>query len=703
MARTISFDEDEERERASKRIKVDNGNAKEARSAERRRLQAQREQLPVWDAQAPILEALAKNDSIIVLGETGSGKTTQIPQFIMRSAVPTQAPRVACTQPRRVAATSLATRVAAEAGCELGKLVGYTVRFDDKSSKQTRLKYMTDGALLAEMLEDKDLDRYDVVVLDEAHERSLRTDMLMGFLKKIQQRRRRKAAAFRERVQRGDAQRTQNQHERDPSELKIVVMSATIDAEKFSKFFDGAPVLFVQGRQFSVRVRYTAEPVNDYLDAALKTVYAIHMNQPPGDVLVFLPGQDDIESLAALILGYRQDLHLSFPHHTDIAVHALYARLSPTEQAKAFLPAPPSTRKIVLATNVAETSITIPGIRFVIDTGLAKEKQFHASVGIDSLVVESISQSSAMQRTGRAGRVQAPGQCFRLYPESTFTKLETTTKPEIQRVSLTFALLQLAATGQENVWEFPFMDKPSVDAIKAALLSLHALEAIDKQGRITKIGRQMAMLPLEPTYARILLASFEQGCPRDVIDLVALLGSRDTLLVQSIATRDAAAAARRKFIHRTGDHLTLLNVLRAYEDVPAAERKLWCREHFINARAMTQVLDARKQLRERCERLKLDWDASSVDDAEYESVLVSLLAGLFNNTALLQPDGSYRQLTSQRTVSIHPGSIVHNKRAPAILYDELVLTTKTYARSVSSIDPSLLASKGPSVLRQASQ
>ncbi|KAK4051658.1 Salivary acidic proline-rich phosphoprotein 1/2 [Microbotryomycetes sp. JL201] len=707
MGRVASFDDEDEHARATKRIKVDSDAelAKQTRLAERRHLQTQREQLPVWQAREAILEGIAANDTIIVLGETGSGKTTQIPHFILRSCVPVAAPRVACTQPRRVAATSLATRVAAEAGCELGKLVGYTVRFDDKSTKQTRLKYMTDGALLAEMLEDTELDRYDVVVLDEAHERSLRTDMLMGFLKIIQQRRKVKAAEFKQSTQKAGEKQTGNIYRRDPTELKIVVMSATIDAEKFSNFFNNAPILFVQGRQHSVKTYYTAEPVTDYLDAALKTVFAIHMKRPPGDVLVFLPGQDDIESLAALIQAYQRDLHASFPKHDDVAVHALYAKLSPTEQARAFLPAPQGTRKIVLATNVAETSITIPGIRYVVDSGLAKEKEYHAGAGqfvhsqrmtaaylvwlqgIDSLVVESINNN------------QAAGFCYRLYPESTFAKLDKTTKPEIQRVSLTFAMLQLAAAGQYKIWDFAFMDRPATDAIKSALLSLHALDAIDRQGKITTVGRQMASLPLEPSYARILLASFEQGCPRDVIDLVALLGSRDTLLNQSIATRDAAAAARRKFMHRTGDHLTLLNILRAYEDVPVAERKSWCREHFINVRAITQVLDARKQLRERCERMSFAWDTSNPDDTEHESVLISLVAGLFNNTALLQADGTYKQLMSQRTIHIHPGSCIHNKRAPAIIYDELVLTTKTYARNVSSIDPNLLTAKGPSVLR----
>ncbi|KAK4056479.1 Salivary acidic proline-rich phosphoprotein 1/2 [Microbotryomycetes sp. JL221] len=722
MGRVATFDEQDEQEQRQKRQKLVHGHgSKDAASVKQQRLQTKhrlqplRERLPVWTAHEPILQALETHDTIIVLGETGSGKTTQIPHFIMRSNIPTSAPRVACTQPRRVATTSLAQRVAQEAGVELGKLVGYTVRFDDKSDKSTRLKYMTDGSLLAEMLEDRDLNRYDVIVLDEAHERSLRTDMLMGFLKSIQHRRKANAIAAV-----ATSTKPSNPHDRQPSELKIVVMSATIDAKRFSEFFDGAPILFVEGRQHKVDVMYTEEPQNDYLDAALKTIISIHMRQPPGDVLVFLAGQDDIENLTASINAYLPDLHTNYRNHTDVcqidqvhleplSIHPLYARLPQTEQAKAFAPAPPNTRKVILATNVAETSITIPGIRYVIDTGLAKEKQYHASVGIDSLVTGSISQSSALQRTGRAGR-EANGTCFRLYPESVFHKLDKTTKPEIQRVSLTFAILHLIAAGQNEVFSFKFMDQPDMDAIKQALLTLIGLGAISQKGQIeiTKIGQQMAYLPLDPTYARIVLASFENKCAQDVIDLVALLGLRDTLLVQTMAVREQASAARRKFIHRSGDHMTLLNVLRAFEDIQPTERKMWCREHYINFRAMTQVLDARKQLRERCQRLKLDIGEAShdngsgqqtSDDENVDRVLLSLVAGLFANTALLQPDGSYRQANSQRTVNIHPSSSIHNKKVPMVLYDELVLTTKTYARGVSSIDPVMLVERGPSRFR----
>ncbi|GAA6059902.1 hypothetical protein JCM10212_005285 [Sporobolomyces blumeae] len=653
-----------------KRVVLSNEEKKRLR-LEAHRLEAGRKELPVWEGKDEILKAVEENDTVVVLGETGSGKTTQIPQFLMRSSVPCQAPRVVCTQPRRVAATSLAARVSTEVGCVLGSLVGYTVRFDDRSTAKTRLKYATDGALLAEMLSDRDLEQYDVVVLDEAHERSLRTDMLMGFLKDIQKRRK----------------------------DKIVVMSATIDAKRFSDFFNSAPVLFIRGRQHKVTVHYSTEPLQDYLDASLKTVFQIHTTHPPGAILVFLPGQDEIESLAASIRQFLPDLPKSFPKADSILVTPLYAKLPAAEQARAFAPTPPNTRKIILATNVAETSVTLPGVKFVVDCGLAKEKRYHAGAGIDSLTVESISQSSAKQRAGRAGR-ESDGHCFRLYTEQAFFAMPHRTEPEIKRVSLTFALLHLLAAGQEDITKFEYMDPPERDAIMFALLTLHGLGAVSNKGKITPLGRQMAELPLDPIYARVLVASFSEGCPFEALNLVALLGSKDQLLAVSSANRDKATEARRKFVHRSGDHWTLLNMLEAFEEFDGPdrkeERKMWCREHFISLKAMLQVLDARKQLRERVERLKIgDWAQSCGD--ETEPVLNALVGGLFANTAIRNEDGSYRHTVTRQAIAIHPSSAMHNRKAPAIVYDELVLTTKTYARGVSEINPRSIQSKAPAV------
>ncbi|KAI5479929.1 ATP-dependent rna helicase dhx8 [Pseudohyphozyma bogoriensis] len=667
---------------------------KARRRQEAERLLTGRQKLPVWAGQAEILKAVEENDTVVVLGETGSGKTTQIPHFLLKSQIcGTLQPRICCTQPRRVAATSLADRVSKEVGCQLGQLVGYTVRFDDKSTPKTRLKYMTDGSLLAEMLGDRDLMRYECIVLDEAHERSLRTDMLMGFLKGIQDRRKELVRKWEE-ENKGKAKEGGEGEEKKPTLLKIVVMSATIDAKRFSEFFDNAPVLYVEGRQFKVKIYYAPEPIDDYCQGAVQTVFYLHTKEQPGDILVFLPGQEDIENVAHSIKSYFPDLAKSFKSKGDILICPLYAKLPPAEQAKAFLPAPPHTRKVILATNVAETSVTISGVKFVVDTGLAKEKEYHSNVGIDSLVTESISQSSAGQRSGRAGR-EFSGKCFRLYTERAYQDMNKNTKPEIQRVSLTFAILHLLAAGQENVWDFNFMDRPSKESISNALMTLHGLGAINQKGQINDFGRKMANFPLDPVYSRVLLASFEEGCPKDIIDLVSLISARDTLLINSAQTRDAANEARKKFVHRSGDHMMLLNILRAYEDVPKEERKNWCRDNYVQMKAMGQVLESRKQLVERCERLGLDCEASAGDTEE--PVLRALVTGLFGNTALRQSDGSYRHAINRQIISIHPGSVLHNKSAPAIVYDELVLTTKTYARGCSRIELSWMREKAPTM------
>ncbi|GAA6009758.1 hypothetical protein JCM11491_001088 [Sporobolomyces phaffii] len=725
--RLVGFTESDEEEANQPREDKDaRANGKSQRvlltNEERKRLKEQakrllpgREKLPVWQGKEEILKQVRDNDTVVVLGETGSGKTTQIPHFLMRSSIPCEAPRIVCTQPRRVAATSLANRVSAEAGCRLGQLVGYTVRFDDKSHPtKTRLKYATDGALLAEMLGDRDLDRYDVVVLDEAHERSLRTDMLMGFLKDIQQRRKEKVKQFREEETKGKG-KGKEEGTREPTELKIVVMSATIDAKRFSQFFDDAPVLFVKGRQHKVQVHYTSEHQNDFLDAALKTVFQIHTRYPPGSILVFLPGQDEIESLSSSIKQFLPDLSVSFPSADQVVVTPLYAKLPAAEQALAFAPAPPNTRKIILATNVAETSVTIPGIKYVVDCGLAKEKRYHAGVGIDSLTIEGISQSSARQRQGRAGR-ESDGHCFRLYTEQTFLDMPQRTEPEIKRVSLTFAVLHLLAAGQTDASKFHYMDRPERDALMYAMLTLHGLGAMTAKGAITKVGLEMAQLPLDPVYAKVVLASFVQGCPLEAINLVALLGSKEQILAVSSHHRDEATERRKKFQHRSGDHWTLLNILEAFEELgqhapgdAREERKEWCRQHFISYKAMLQVLDARKQLRERIERLKLgDWetscrtdfggeDGAKVGEEGYEQVLNALTAGLFSNVAIRNEDGTYRHAITRSAIAIHPSSSMHNRKAPAIVYDELVLTTKTYARGVSEIDPRTIRNQVPAV------
>ncbi|KAI8053529.1 P-loop containing nucleoside triphosphate hydrolase protein [Syncephalis plumigaleata] len=576
---------------------------------------------------------------------------------------------IAITQPRRVAATSIAKRVAEEVGCRLGGRVGYAVRFDDTSTPATQLRYMTDGMLLRELLSDPMLDRYSAIILDEAHERTLRTDILLGMVKRIQQQRR-------------ELSKQDGKHH----PLKIIVMSATLDAERFSEYFDGAKILYVSGRLHPVSIFHTTEPHADYLDTALVTIFQIHQERAAGDILVFLTGQEDIESLERLIRDYAARLPENSP---QLLPCPIFAALPPSQQARVFNPAPANTRKVVLATNIAETSITISGIRYVIDTGLAKVRAYDARLGLETLLVQPISKSSARQRAGRAGR-EAAGNCYRLYTADTFEDLAEDAEPEIRRCNLASVILNIKASGCEDVLSFDFLDRPSREGLMRALEQLFALGALNDNGTLNDVGRRMAELPLDPTYAKVLFQAELLGCVSEVIDVIALL-SVDSLFYASHEQRDKAIEARRPFTTRDGDHLTLLNVLVAYRQMDGDRE--WCRQHYIQARAMSQIMDVRKQLGIICERLGMDPQSSCGPDREM--VLRCFLAGFFQNTALRQLDGTYRSVVGGQTVSVHPMSTLFGQRPEAIVYDELVFTTRQYARGVSAIKASWLPEAAP--------
>ncbi|KAI7903027.1 P-loop containing nucleoside triphosphate hydrolase protein [Cokeromyces recurvatus] len=630
-----------------------------------------RKQLPIYSGREAIIQSMKETDTMIVMGETGSGKTTQIPQFLVEAGlVSKDLGGVAITQPRRVAAVNLAKRVAEETMTRLGTKVGYTVRFDDTSSPQTIIKYLTDGMLLREILSDELLLRYKIVILDEAHERTLRTDMLFGMIKKIQEIRQKKYEAGEKGIQ----------------PLKIIVMSATLDAEKFSEFFNNAKILYVSGRLYPVDTMFTVEPQNDYLDAALVSIFQIHVNNPKGDILVFLPGQDAIESLAALVQEYSAQLR---PQQQKLMACPLFAALPPSQQQRVFDPAPENTRKVILATNIAETSITIPGIRYVIDSGLAKLRGFNPKIGVESLLLHPISKSSAWQRTGRAGR-EAAGVCYRLYTENVFKELEDDTVPEIRRCNLSSAVLSLKASGIDNVLEFDYMDRPSRASLIRALEELYALGAIDDKGCLSDLGKQMAEFPLDPTYSKVLIQSKEYGCSLEVIAIISLL-SVDSIFFTPSDKREQAAEARKKFLHPDGDHLTLLNVLKSYWEVKGDIE--WCRENFINNRNMKIAMEVRDQLIRFCERI--DMDPNSTCGGETDNVLKCFLTGFFQNTALLQPDGSYKSVAGSQVVKIHPGSAMFGKRVEGIMYNELVFTTKHYVRGVSAIQSAWLPQAAP--------
>jgi len=481
---------------------------------------------------------------LVFVGETGSGKTTQIPQFILYDELPQLTNhQVACTQPRRVAAMSVAKRVADELDVKLGEEVGYSIRFEDVTGPKTILKYMTDGMLLREAMSDPELSRYACIILDEAHERTLATDILMGLMKDIVRKR---------------------------PDLKVIIMSATLDAQKFQKYFFNAPLLAVPGRTFPVTIYYTPEPEKDYLEAALRTVLQIHANEAQGDILLFLTGEEEIED-ACRKLSFEADHLMEETDCGPLKAYPLYGSLPPAQQQRIFDPAPPPLRpggtpgrKVVVSTNIAETSLTIDGIVYVVDPGFSKQKVYNPRIRVESLLVSPISKASAQQRAGRAGRTR-PGKCFRLYTEEAFKKeLIEQTYPEILRSNLGNTVLELKKLGIDNLVTFDFMDPPAPETMMRALEELNYLACLDDEGELTALGRLAAEFPLDPQLAVMLVSSPEFYCSNEILSLTSLL-SVPSVFIRPASKRNQADEMKKQFAHPEGDHLTLLNVYHAFK------------------------------------------------------------------------------------------------------------------------------------------
>uniref|UniRef100_A0A665U809 ATP-dependent RNA helicase DHX33 n=1 Tax=Echeneis naucrates TaxID=173247 RepID=A0A665U809_ECHNA len=630
-------------------------------------LEVQRKQLPIYQAKPQLLNQLRQLHSAILIGETGSGKTTQIPQYLYEAGIGRQG-MVAITQPRRVAAISLAGRVAEEKRTQLGKLVGYTVRFEDVTSHETKLKFMTDGMLLREAIGDPLLLRYTVVVLDEAHERTVHTDVLFGVVKTAQRRRR----------------------ELNKIPLKVIVMSATMDVDLFSEYFNKSPVLYLEGRQHPIQIYYTKQTQSDYLQAALVSVFQIHQEAPPShDILVFMTGQEEIEALARTC----RDIAKHLPNGCGpMVVIPLYASLPPAQQLRVFQPAPKGSRKVILSTNIAETSVTISGIKYVIDTGMVKAKRFNPDSGLEVLAVQRVSKAQAWQRAGRAGREDS-GFCYRLYTEQEFDNLIPMTVPEIQRlIHWAGVMLQLLALGIPDVMNFDFMSRPSPEAVHSAVEHLELLGAVEKkEGQVflTALGKKMASFPLEPRYAKTILLSPDFSCSEEILSIVSLL-SVDTVLYNPPARRDEVLAARKKFSSSEGDHMTLLNIYRAFKKVGG--NKEWCRENFVNSRNMGLVKEVQAQLKEICLKLNLKLESCGADTGNVRRCLAH---GMFVNAAELQPDGSYLALDTHQPVAIHPSSVLFQAKPAYVVFNELLHTSRCYMRDLCLVDADWLLDAAP--------
>ena len=613
-------------------------------------IKQQRESLPVYKFRKQLLDAVNENQLLIVVGDTGSGKTTQLTQYLAEGGYANNG-MIGCTQPRRVAAMSVAKRVAEEVGCQLGDEVGYTIRFEDRTSPATKIKYMTDGMLQREILLDPDLKRYSVIMLDEAHERTIATDVLFGLLKKTLKRR---------------------------LDLKVIVTSATLDADKFSEYFNKCPIFTIPGRTYPVEIMYSKEPESDYLDAALVTVMQIHLTEPHGDILLFLTGQEEIDTSCEILYERMKALGPNVP---ELIILPVYSALPSEMQSKIFDPAPPGSRKVVIATNIAETSITIDQIYYVIDPGFVKQNAYDPKLGMDSLVVTPISQAQAKQRAGRAGRT-GPGKCFRLYTEAAFqSEMLPTSIPEIQRQNLSNTILLLKAMGINDLLHFDFMDPPPTNTMLTALEELYALSALDDEGLLTRLGRKMADFPMDPALAKALIASVDLGCSEEVLSIVAML-SVQTVFYRPKEKQQQADQKKAKFHDPHGDHLTLLNVYNSWKQSKFSNP--WCFDNFIQARNMRRAEDVRKQLVTIMERYKHRIISCGRNTMK---VRQALCAGFFRNAARKDPQEGYKTLIEGTPVYMHPASALFGKPAEHVIFHTLVLTTKEYMHCTTAIEP----------------
>ncbi|CAK4066902.1 unnamed protein product [Aphanomyces euteiches] len=641
-----------------------------------------RESLPIYAWKKNILDTLRKHRVVILVGETGSGKTTQVPQYILESHMTAPNKRIAVTQPRRVAAITVAQRVATEMGSTIPDgPVSYCVRFDDTTTKATKLKFMTDGMLVREALLFPDLSGYSVIVLDEAHERSLQTDILFGIVKR--------------------ALKVRN-------DLRVVVMSATLDVELFQNFFsDSQPaVLRIPGRMHPVDIFYTLKALPDYLDAVLITTLQIHLDEKDntGSILVFLTGQEDIETMETLLNDYATRLPPEVP---KLLVCPIFSAMPRESQMLAFEPAPRQVRKVILATNIAETSITINGVRFVIDTGLVKQRSF---VGhMETLQIEPISQAQAWQRSGRAGR-EVPGVCYRLFPEDKFQELAARAVPEIKRVSLEIVVLQLKCMGIDDVLAFDFIERPNTKHMIQALEKLYALGAFTPEGKLTELGRNMASLPVDPMASIMLLKAVELNCVQDALSIVAML-SIESIFYSPREHKDKAAASRAPFVSLDGDQIMLLNVYNAYAQCSQKQRFKWCKDHFINLRAMQRVENVREQLLRYLKQAKPDLELlSALPDTV--PVRKAIVAGFFLNSATrlksaLNGGSAYHTLClpKKEEVKVHPSSVMF-MRNPApryVVFNELVMTSKQYIRNIVPIEKEWLVEAAPKFFNKIDQ
>lgn len=640
------------------------------------------EQLPIYYHKTKLVQAVKDSTFLIVTGETGCGKTTQLPQYLHKAGFCKNG-RIGITQPRRVAAITVAQRVAQEMKYTLGREVGYQVRFDDCTTQDTVVKYMTDGCLLREILADPGLSQYSVIILDEVHERSLNTDILLGLLKKVfsNPNKAMKGRSF---------------------PLKVVVMSATMETEKLSAFLGNCPVFVIPGRTFPVTCSFGSAigpkdtESTGYVKEVVKVALDVHTNEMAGDILVFLTGQFEIERACDMLyekaeaIDYRYDVQ--DPTVDGLLILPLYGSMPTDQQRQIFQPPPQRIRKCVVATNIAATSLTINGIKYIVDSGFVKQLNHNSRVGLDILEVVPISKSEAQQRTGRAGRTSA-GKCFRIYNKEFWEKcMPEYTIPEIQRTSLTAVVLTLKCLGVHDVIRFPYLDSPEERFILEALKQLYQFDAIDRRGRVTQLGELMVEFPLHPGLTRALLKAASFGCPDLMLPVAAMLSVENIFIRPGHPEKQKEADQKHRALASMSggmnDFATLLSIFQLCKS--SEKPSAWCKGNWIHWRALKSAFSVETQLREILLRLqqRSDFPVESFDGNKSELFRLCLCAGYFTNVARRSVGKVFCTMDGHGSmVHIHPSSSLFEQETELnwVIFHDVLVTSKVYIRTVCPV------------------